>query len=249
VASPYPPPLAQLCIADEATFWPWRKWSDFAAMDGKAKALVVVPITGMADAALGHPLDAEELVLTSVLKAASELRPAGVQLLVLPPLRFVLGPIEACAFPVTPPVAHSMIREVAESVVAAGFRRIVLFNSSPWNEDLVDAAARDLRISLGIQTFCVNLGALGLDFHATRNPNRWMLQTLLTGLYGKEPRESPKAMAADGFVRAPLPPVPQHWEHLAAAEAAAPGIVSNCATRLASLLQEIHRHPELMAHP
>lgn len=243
--SPHPPPLAHLCIADEATFWPWRKWSDFAGMASPAKALVVVPIAGMADAALGHPLDAEEVVLTSILKAASEIRPAGVQLLVLPPLRFVLGPTEACAFPVKPPVAHALIREVVESVVAAGFRRIVLFNASPWNEDLVDAAARDLRVSMGVQMFCVNLSALGLDFHVTRSPNRPMLQTLLTGLYGREPRETPANGAGREFVRMAPRPVPTPWENLAASEAAAPAIIAAGAHRLASLLQEIHLHPEL----
>jgi len=206
----------------------------------------VAPVVGMADAALGHALDAEEVVLTTVLKAAAERRPEGVRLLVLPPLRFVLGPTEWCAFPVKPPVAHALIREVAESVAAAGFRRIVLFNASPWNEDLVDAAARDLRIALGLQMFCINLSALGLDFHVTRSPSRGRLQTLLTSLYGREPRESPGA-AANSFVRLPLPPVPRPWESLSAAQALAPDIISGCAARLASLLGEIQVHPDLAA--
>jgi len=246
-----PPPsfLASICIADDATFWPWLKWPDFARRAEAERTLVVIPITGLADAALGHPLDAEEVVLTTVLKASSEIRPPGLPLLVIPPIRFVLGPGPHCAFPVSPPVAHALIREVAESVMAAGFRRIVLFNASPWNEDLVDAAARDLRVALGLQMFCVNLSALGLDFHPARSPSRQILQTLLTGLYEREPRVPETDDPKGRFSREQLPPVPTPWEGLEASRAHAPAIVRRCAERLSSLLQEIHAHPELPAHP
>ena len=66
-----------LCIADDATFWAWRRWPEFARWPDQASTLVVVPLAGLADWGLGHPLDAEETVLLSVLQAASALRVAS----------------------------------------------------------------------------------------------------------------------------------------------------------------------------
>lgn len=181
-ASDLPSPTP-LCIADEATFWPWRIWTDFARMPDKASTTVVLPIAGFADWGLDAPLDAEETVLLSVLRAAATLPalPPG-KLLVLPPQRFVVGPSDTCAFAVDTPAAHAALEEWCASVAAAGFRRIVFYNSSPWNEELADAAARDIRVERGLQMFCVNLSALGLDFAPWRGGDRSTLRALLSEL-------------------------------------------------------------------
>jgi creatinine amidohydrolase len=156
------------------------------------------------------PLDAEETVAMAVLAAAAPRRPGMFPLLVLPPLRFVIGPAPECAFAVDPPQAHAFIAEVAASIAAAGFRRIVLYNASPWNEELCDAAARDLRIERGLQMCCVNLSALGLDFDPARGSERRDLRSLLTTL----PAASPELDAAAGRLAALLgeiaarPPLP-----------------------------------------
>lgn len=178
-----PPAPTPLCLADEATFWPWLPWTDFARWPDKAGTTVVLPVTGFADWGLDAPLDAEETVALSVLRAASA-RPAlpPGKLLVLPPQRFVVGPSASCAFPVDVPTAHAALDEWCASVAAAGFRRIVIYNSSPWNEELVDAAARDIRIARGLQMFCVNLSALGLDFAPWRDGERTALRALLAEL-------------------------------------------------------------------
>lgn len=190
---PAPPPL---CIADDGTFWPWHPWTDFARWPDKSGTTVVLPITGLADWGLEAPLDAEELLLLSVLKsaAARPALPAG-SLLVLPPQRFVIGPDASCAFPVDIPTAHAALDEWCASVAAAGFRRVVFYNSSPWNEELVDAAARDIRIARGLQMFCVNLSALGLDFAPWRGGERAAVRTLL-GELEADPAGGPGLAAA-----------------------------------------------------
>lgn len=172
-----------LCIADPATFWPWHPWTDFARWPEKAGVTVVLPVVGFADWGLDAALDAEETIALSVLRAASArpALPAG-RLLVLPPQRFVVGPHASCAFTVDVPTAHAALEEWCASVAAAGFRRIVLYNSSPWNEELIDAAARDLRIARGLQMFCINVSALGLDFAPWRDPARTRLRALLAEL-------------------------------------------------------------------
>ena len=177
-----PASRSQLCIADDATFWPWRRWPEFSRWPDPESTVVVVPVAGFADWHLGQPLDAEETVLLSVLKAASDAWNPRQSLLVTPPLRFVVGPEANAAFAVDVPTAHAFIAEIVHSIVAAGFRRVVLFNASPWNEEIVSAAGRDLRIALGVQMFTLQLSGLGLDFHPTRGGDRQKLRALIAGL-------------------------------------------------------------------
>lgn len=222
-----------LCLADDATFWAWRRWPEFARWPDQASTLVVVPLAGLADWGLGHPLDAEETVLLSVLQAASAAREPGQSLLVTPPLRFVVGSEATATFAVDVPTAHALIEEVVRSVVASGFRRIVLFNASPWNEEVVSAAARDLRIALGVQMFTLQLSGLGLDFSPQRGADRRHLQTLLTGLTGRMPEPVGDAL---------LPPVSLE---LARTEAAG---ITVFGRQVASLFFEMQRHPPFANH-
>jgi len=240
------PAVTPLCVADDATFWPWHRWPEFARWENPAATVVVVPLAGTADWGLGHALDAEETVLMHVLRAASRARPTTLPLLVVPPLRFVLGPGAGCAFAVEPPVAHAFVSDVLGSIAAAGFRKIVLYNSSPWNEDFIAAAARDNRVALGLQLFRISLSGLGLDLHPTRSTaaTRRTFQTLVTALTGREPEPPPADAARPSAAREwgderifplPGPAVPFN---LAQTESEA--TVAVAAQHLASLLSEIH---------
>jgi creatinine amidohydrolase len=245
------PALTPICIADDATFWPWRRWPNFSRWENPASTVVVVPIAGMADWGLGHAFDAEETVLMHVLRAASRARPATLPLLVVPPLRFVLGPATGCAFAVDPPVAHAFVTDILSSIAASGFRKIVLYNSSPWNEEFIAAAARDNRIALGLQIFRISLSGLGLDLHPTRSSTatRRKFQTLVTALTGHAP-ESPPADA-------PPAPTPREWGDetifpltepavpLSLAPAESQATLADAAQQLASLLGEIHARAPL----
>jgi creatinine amidohydrolase len=189
-------PVTPLCIADDATFWPWHRWPEFHRWPDRERTLVILPLAGSADWGLGHPMDSEETVLLSVLREASQQRPSNLPLLVLPPVRFVLGPDAGCAFAVDPPLAHGLLAELLASVSASGFRKVVLYNSSPWNEELIAAVARDNRIALGLQIFRVSLSGLGLDLHPTRSQSRGQFQTLVTALTGREPEALPVEVTA-----------------------------------------------------
>jgi creatinine amidohydrolase len=213
-----PLPDIQICNADEATFWPWRRWPEFATWPDKARTVVIVPIAGFADYGLVRGLDAEEAVLMSVVKEASLRRAPGLSILVLPPLRFALGPKEYCAFPIDPDVACNQLEEVASWVAAAGFTKILFFNASPWNEELTKAVGRDLRIGRRLQMFCVQLSALGLDFDPVRGGDRTKLKSLLA------------ALTAD--------PAP-------GAESAGREVLAQAAARFGSMLLEMSHHPPL----
>jgi creatinine amidohydrolase len=241
------PAVTPLCVADDATFWPWHRWPEFSRWPDPAGTVVVVPFAGMADWGLGHALDAEETVLMHVLRAASRQRPAGLRLLVVPPLRFVLGPDPGCAFAVDPPAAHAMIAEVAASIAAVGFRKLVFYNASPWNEELIAAAARDLRIAHGLQIFRISLGGLGLDFHPVRSKDRRKVQTLITALTGRLP-EPPPAIAAPpaaGWGDEAVRPLTEPAAPLATAAVEGRATLDAVARHLVSLLGEIQARPPL----
>ncbi len=228
-----------LCVADNATFWPWFSSPTLGSWPDREQVVVVIPLAGLADWGLGHALDAEETVLMPILAEASRLRPLDRRLLVTPPLRFVAGPDPGCAFAVDQAVAHALIAEVVASISAAGFRRIVLLNASPWNEELCAAAARDLRIGRGLHLFTLQLAALGLDFHPQRSRDRRRVQTLLTGLTGRAPEAAGPAGAAPGWGEEPVTVLAGAAVEPKAAAAEAPGIVAAAARKLASLLGEI----------
>lgn len=149
-----------LCVADDATFWAWSSWPRLARWPGKDKALVVMPIAGFFAPSPDSAWDGEETELTERLAAASRELGSPEWLLVVPPLRFVAGPDPRCVFAVPPPVAHAWIEEVAGSIAAAGFRKILLFNASPWNEEVCAAAARDLHVARDLDLFCLHLSGL-----------------------------------------------------------------------------------------
>ena len=243
-----PETLAQLCQVHEKTFWPWLTWADFSRLTDKKNISVIVPLAGFADWGLGHALDAEETVLMRVLAAASRLSDES-RMLVIPPLRFVVGANESCAFTVDVPTAHAFIDEVCATIAAAGFRRVVLINASPWNEELIDAAARDIRIERGLQMFCINLSALDLDFHPTRSANRHALQTLLTALTGKEPAFPLGELASAKATMPPgeedVTPLAQTALSLAEAGVAGAALLDKSSARLAALFVEINARPAL----
>lgn len=177
--------------ADPASAWSCHAWSEFAGWPERERErmLVILPVHGLADHGLGLALDAEEVVGTAVLRLAGGLAGNGVTLRILPPLRLVLAPYPSTFFGVDPETAHALIHEIAGSVHAAGFRRLVFFNTSPWMTSLLDAAALDVRAALNLTTVVLNLGGLGLDFHPTA-ATRAATQAVAASLLGTNPAPS-----------------------------------------------------------
>jgi creatinine amidohydrolase len=240
-----------LCTADDMTFWPWLSWAKIGAWPNPEGTVVVVPLAGIADWGLGHPLDAEETVLMHLVRGASRLVPKDRKPLVVPPMRFAFGAAPSCAFSVDQTTAHAFIAEVVASIATAGFRKVVIVNASPWSEELCSAAARDLRVALSLQMFHIHLSAIGLDFHPLRSRSRRALQTLLTALYGREP-ESTDLPNADqppgGWGDEPVVPIGGSAVFLADAQVEGAAILSEAATRLAGLISNIHDYPQLRAN-
>jgi creatinine amidohydrolase len=252
-----PPPAALADLPDDA-LWSSRTWADFAAMPARRRAAtpVLLPLFGFADWGLGRPLDLEEIIGSAVLREALRATAAagGPDTVVLPPLRFVCAPYPHTLFGVDLPAALELVREIAAGVHAAGFSRLVLFNTSPWNEEAALIAAGDLRVDPGLHTFVIHLAALGLDLHPIRSTNRTCVQCAACACLGRLPQpDSPPGEIAHaglrpGHVRQPPPLAFDHG--LDEAVDAGRRIIAGAGAHAASLLAAIaaHRLPRSRAH-
>jgi hypothetical protein len=155
-----------LAIAHEETFWPFFSSRDFSLLPDKKGMLVIVPITGFTDWEASLPLDFEENLLLSLLRKCLTEPGSRDRYRVLPPQRFNLGKTGRSFFTVDPETAHCALEEIVRSIRDTGFSKVLFLNSNPWNEDLIDCAGRDLRLSLQVQPFCINISSLGLDWHS-----------------------------------------------------------------------------------
>lgn len=230
--------MTWLANADFETAWAHQAWTDFRDLPHKDDYLAVLPVFGIADHGLGQPMDAEELVGSEILHRATLHAKDAVKLRVLPPLRFVLAPYPNTLFGIDPETAHDLIRDVARSVQAAGFKKLVFWVTSPWNEELIDAASRDTRAELNLQTFVVNLSGLGLNFHPASD-SRAQLQAAVSALTGvaADISTAPPGEATDpnfrpGRWRQPSPVTPD-------ASLDGGAILATAGHHLATLLTEI----------
>lgn len=153
-----------LSIAHDPTYWAFHSWRQFAQMKDRGRRVVIIPITTFSDWGADIALDFEEAFTLSLLRATLAGIDTPERFLVLPPLRFNLRGHSECFFALDPETAHATLAEVVQSVARHGFRKVLFLNSNPVNADLVDCAGRDLRLSLGIQPFCINLESIGLEW-------------------------------------------------------------------------------------
>ena len=241
-----PNPLSDLCSKAQ---WADLGTTDFAVLPRRNRYLIVVPVVGMADWGLGRPLDLEVNLTAAVLNRALDQVSDQIDLLVLPPQRFVAAPYAHTFFGMDAESTEAALGELAKSVHASGFRRLLFLNASPWNEEIIDTTARDLRIATGMEIFCINLAGIGLDLHPARSRNRAEIQNAASFIYGDQPIEPRLPAHAEltwfrpGRFDQP-PPLPSTPDFAAAVDLGQK-IITGSGDHLSSLLREIHNRPAL----
>lgn len=235
--------LIRLANVDRETFWANHAWNDFAAAAGNDRALAILPVYGFADHGLGLPLDAEEIVGSAILRRTAEQIKTAIPCRVLPPVRFGLAPYPASFFGIDAETAHTLLHEIAAGVKAAGFHKLVFFNTSPWNRELVIDASRDIRVAQKLQTFIINTPALGFDFHpaSTRRAQAQAAGSHLLATPARpttRPAEIHDADFRPGCYRQPAPLAPDPSLDGAA-------IINTASQHLARLFAEIHARAPL----
>lgn len=241
-------PLSTLVELPDSVLWSSRTWTDFAALRQPGKHLALLPVFGFADWGLGRPLDLEETLGAAVLREALAVpSTAALPLHVLPPLRWVLGPYPHTMFGIDWETALDLLHELATGVHRAGLRKLVLFTTSPWNEELIQAAGRSIREKLGLHVFLLRLGALELDLHPVRSTSRVAVQCAACACYQSLPiEEQPQAeitwtQLRPGHVREPGG-VPFDLA-LDDARSRGTALLAQTGQRVAALLAEMHAHP------
>jgi creatinine amidohydrolase/Fe(II)-dependent formamide hydrolase-like protein len=223
--------------------WHARRWPQFDEYESPEETLVILPVYSIADWCMGRPLDSEEVVGAAVLDQALEATRDDLQALVLPPVRFSPRQSVGSKFHLDIEVAHQLMIETIRSAAVPGFTRFVLFNTSPFLEEWIDVAARDLRVVYDLQMFCVNLSGVGMDFHPTRGGDRSGLDSILTELLGES------AEACDAPAASQLDPIPgsvvKTNDPLSAHPEGAKVLLNTVVDSTARLLREINTHARL----
>jgi creatinine amidohydrolase len=176
--------------ADSATAWAHQTWSELDARPDKARTLIILPVHGFADHGLGLPLNTEEVVGSAVLRAAVASAGLHAHALVLPPFHFGVAPYPHTHFGTDTETALGSLSEILSSVRASGFSRVLLFNTSPWNTEIVATAAIDARTDFDLHTYIIGSAGLGLGFHPA-DPRLTHTQAVAARLQGREPSPSP----------------------------------------------------------
>jgi len=201
---------------------------------------VILPVHGFADHGMGLPLDAEEIMGSSVLNSAMTALPADMPLIVLPPLRLCLAPYPHTFFGVDAETALASLAEIATSVKSAGFKKLVLFTTSPWNAELISTAALEARVSLDIYLYVISGAGIGLGFHPT-DPHRAKTQATVAWLARVTPESSPvDSDIRDADFRPGRYAQPTFVPFDSSLDGAA--LLISAADQLASLLCEISAH-------
>jgi hypothetical protein len=232
----------KLYHGDDATAWHARRWPLFQNPPEISTTLVIQPVYSLSEWGLGRPLDAEEVVGSELLRRALEPRsPTGGNRLVLPPLRLTPRQSVGSCFGLPIETAHQVLTETIRSATLPGYRKFVLFNTSPFLEEWIDVAARDLHVTDQLAMYCMNLSGLGLDFHPVRGGTRSILQTILSHLLGTMPEEE-VAIAGDL-----LDPIPEAAVRIGQPSARMVGespdeILDALSRHLAKLLLEVEVH-------
>ena len=244
--------MTWLSQAHPDTAWAHLPTTDFTNWSARPGAIAILPVYGSADHGMGLPLDAGEAVGDALLAPATAEASGNCAPLVLPPLRFGPAPHPASSwFGAPTDVAHDLVREIVQGVKFAGFAKLLIFSTSPWHREWLDAAARDARVETGLAVYRVHLTSLGLDFHpAAPHSIRLGTQAVAASVLGVDPVASPPQESGDENFRpgrwVQAPPLPEGPIGETRADAAAL-VRRQVAERLARLIVEAawHRTGEL----
>ncbi len=233
----------QLYNGNDEFAWHARRWPQFADDPSPEGKLVIQPVYSIADWSMGRPLDAEEVVGSAVLDGALEATRGEITPLVLPPFRYTPRQSGGTAFHLDIEVAHQALTQTVLSAARSGLKRFVLYNTSPFLEEWIDVAGRDLRVDYDLQMFCVNLSGVGLDFHPIRGGAREGLDSILTDLLdcAAEPVDPAAAAPLDLIPGAAVKTNPPLGRH----ENGAGTLLAQVVADMARLLREIETHPPL----
>jgi creatinine amidohydrolase len=148
-------------------FLPYMTWKQVDALP-RDRTLMVLPTAAIEQHGHHLPLATDTLLNNFLLGHALQKIPADLPIYALAPVHYGKSN-EHVGFPGTLSLHRdtfiAVLRDLGHSLKAAGFQRLVFYNSHGGNHALLDVMARDLRDEMGLRTFCLFGGgaASGLD--------------------------------------------------------------------------------------
>ncbi|MEO0768439.1 MAG: creatininase family protein [Cyanobacteria bacterium J06649_4] len=129
-------------------FFPYLSWTQVEALTDKANTLIIQPIGAVEQHGPHLPLVVDAAIATSVVGKALDSLSTTVPAYALPTL-FYGKSNEHTSFPgtitLTAQTLTAVLMEMAESIYAAGFRKLVLVNGHGGQPQVLEIVARDLR--------------------------------------------------------------------------------------------------------
>lgn len=128
-------------------YFAYLTWQDIQQMPNKENVVILQPIGAIEQHGLHLPLAVDAAISVGVLGKALEKLDASIPAYALPPLYYGKSN-EHFGFPGTITLSAStllaVIKEMAESIYLAGFRKLVFMNSHGGQPQILEIAARDL---------------------------------------------------------------------------------------------------------
>ncbi|MBV8437739.1 MAG: creatininase family protein [Silvibacterium sp.] len=157
----------------DARNFAYLNWKQVEALP-KDSTLLVLPTAAIEQHGHHLPLATDTLINNLLLGKALEKLNADLPVYALPPVCYGKSN-EHIGFPGTLSVSAStfmaVVRDIGASLAAAGFKKVVLYNTHGGNSSLVDVMARDLRAEFGLRTFAL-YGSGGISFEGLSDQER-----------------------------------------------------------------------------
>ena len=169
-----------------------RQWSDLTTADfdsiDRSRAIAVLPLGATEQHGPHLPLSVDANLAHSMVEVSAGHLPADLPVLFLPVLRLGHSPEHAAFAGTLSLKAETVIRlwtDIAESVLASGVHKLVLFNAHGGNVGLMDVVARELRVRLGMLVYGVSWFNLPLHTSDGRDVMaRFSAEELRFGVHG-----------------------------------------------------------------
>lgn len=147
-------------------FLPYLSWTDIGALPDKANTVIVLPVGAIEQHGPHLPCSVDSVISSGVLGRALDKLPAEIRAFGMAPITYGKSD-EHLHFPgtmtLTGPTLLAVVTEIGESVYRAGFRKLLLANGHGGQPQVLEMAARELRLRHG--DFVI------VPFHVSRLPN------------------------------------------------------------------------------
>lgn len=133
-------------------FLPYLSWTEIAALPDRENTVIVLPVGAIEQHGPHLPCAVDTVISSGVMGRALGRLPAEVRAFGLAPITYGKSD-EHLHFPgtmtLTGPTLLAMVTEIGESVYRAGFRKLLLANGHGGQPQVLEMAARELRLRHG----------------------------------------------------------------------------------------------------